>query len=266
VSAPARDATPTPSRRATESSPRTSLLESLGGAASPPGPLRKRPVESAPRGDSVLANPPTTSGALITVEGVDGAGKSTQIALLARHLRARGCEVVTTREPGATPLGREVRRLVLESEIALEPLAELLLFLADRVEHVRRVIVPALAAGAIVLCDRFSDSTIAYQGYGRAGDVARVRRWDEESRDGVTADLTLLLDCPVPVAAARLPQATDRYQALEAAFHERVRAGFLTLADADPRRVRRIDASEDIARVRDEITAVVDSWLTERSR
>ena len=174
--------------------------------------------------------------------------------------------MVTTREPGATPLGREVRRVLLESEIALEPLAELLLFLADRVEHVRRVILPALAAGAIVLCDRFSDSTIAYQGYGREGDVARVCRWDEESRDGLSADLTFLLDCPVPVAAARLRQTTDRYQALEAAFHERVRAGFLALADANPHRIRHIDAGEDIACVRDEIAAVVDAWLAERSR
>jgi len=146
----------------------------------------------------------------------------------------------------------------------LEPRAELLLFLADRVEHVERVIRPALAANAIVLCDRFSDSTIAYQGYGREADVASVRRWDAESRDGLAADLTLLLDCPVPIAAARLQETTDRYQALETAFHERVRAGFLQLAAEEPRRIRRIEASESISTVRDAIAATVDAWLAER--
>jgi dTMP kinase len=146
----------------------------------------------------------------------------------------------------------------------LEPMAELLLFLADRIEHVQRVIRPALASGAVVLCDRFSDSTVAYQGYGRDGDVARVRRWDAESRDGLSADLTLLLDCPVGVAAARLENAPDRYHALDGAFHERVRAGFLALAEAEPGRVRRIDASGEIAHVREAIAAIVDAWLAER--
>ncbi len=159
-----------------------------------------------------------------------------------------------------------MRRLLLESDVEVEPLAELLLFLADRVDHVHRVITPALAAGALVLCDRFADSTIAYQGYGRESDVARVRRLDQESRDGISADLTLLLDCPVAIAATRRRETTDRYQALDAAFHERVRAGFLALADADPRRIRRVDSSEDIARVRDEIACIVDAWLAERPR
>jgi len=145
-------------------------------------------------------------------------------------------------------------------------MAELLLFLADRVEHVQRVIRPALANGAIVLCDRFCDSTVAYQGYGRNGDVARVRRWDAESRDGLSPDLTLLLDCPVGVASARLENAADRYHALDGAFHERVRAGFLALAEAEPARLRRVDGSAEIAHVRDAIAAIVDAWLAERRR
>jgi dTMP kinase len=169
--------------------------------------------------------------------------------------------VLTTREPGATPLGRELRRLLLRSEIALEPSAELLLFLADRIQHVRGVIRPALASGAIVLCDRFSDSTIAYQGYGRQQDLARVARWDAESREGLEPDLTLLLDCPVDVAAVRRTAATDRYQSLGRAFHERVRAGFLALAAAAPERVRRIDASGSVDDVRRAVTRVVDEWL-----
>ena len=203
----------------------------------------------------------TGRGTLITLEGIDGAGKSTQVELLAARLGARGHHVVTTREPGATPLGRELRRLLLSSELALEPESELLLFLADRVEHVRRILVPALAAGAIVLCDRFSDSTIAYQGYGREGDLARVRRWDEESRHGLSADLTLLLDCPVALAAERGRAAEDRYQGLDTRFHTRVRDGFLALAAAEPERIQRINASGAIAAVQEDVTRTVDAWL-----
>ena len=208
-----------------------------------------------------MADTATGRGALITLEGIDGAGKSTHVELLAAHLGARGHHVVTTREPGATPLGRELRRLLLGSELALEPESELLLFLADRVEHVRRILLPALAAGAIVLCDRFSDSTIAYQGYGREADVARVRRWDEESRRGLSADLTLLLDCPVALAAERRRATNDRYQALDAKFHTRVRDGFLALAAAEPERIHRIDASGSIAAVQSGVACTVDAWL-----
>jgi len=213
-----------------------------------------------------LADSTTRRGALITLEGIDGAGKSTQIEPLAAHLRARGHDVVTTREPGATPLGRELRRVLLESDVVLEPRTELFLFLADRVEHIRRVVAPALAAGTLVLCDRFGDSTIAYQGYGRAADVAAIRRWDEESRDGIVPDLTLLLDCPLAIAAPRRRHVSDRYQALDDAFHERVRAGFLALAAAEPARIRCVDASAPIETVRAEIVAVVDPWLAGRPR
>ncbi len=207
----------------------------------------------------------TDRGVLITIEGIDGAGKSTQIDRLAELLTTRGRRVVCTREPGATPLGREIRRLLLETDLALTPDAELMLFVADRAEHVARVIAPALAEGAIVLCDRFSDSTIAYQGYGRERDVERVRRWDAESRDGITPDLTLLLDCPIGEGARRRRRETDRYQALDPAFHERVRAGFLRLAAAAPERVQRIDASGDLAAVSTEVARVTLAWLDEHA-
>ena len=197
----------------------------------------------------------------MTVEGIDGAGKSTQVGRLAALLSARGYRIVTTREPGATPLGCEIRRILLDSELALTPEAELLLFLADRAEHVARVIKPGLAAGAIVICDRFSDSTIAYQGYGRQADLARVRRWDAESRDGIAADLTLLLDCPIAEAARRRRRDPDRYQALDPAFHQRVRDGFLALAAAAPERVRCIDSSRDLETVSTEVARVTLAWL-----
>ena len=205
-------------------------------------------------------------GSLITFEGIDGAGKSTQLRTLADVLGSRGYDVVSTREPGATALGRAVRELVLERDTALTPEAELLLFLADRAEHIARVIAPALAAGRIVLCDRFSDSTLAYQGYGRARDLARVRRWDAESRGGLEPDLTLLLDCTVEEGARRRQRQADRYQALDAAFHQRVRDGFLAIAAAAPARVRRIDAGRPLATVTAEIEAVTLAWLAERSR
>ena len=231
----------------------------------PPGPPRGHALQSATSRSIVLSGISTATGALVTVEGIDGAGKSTQLELLAAHLRARGETVLTTREPGATPLGRELRRVLLRSEIALEPAAELLLFLADRIQHVRGVIRPALAAGTIVLCDRFSDSTIAYQGYGREADLDRVARWDAESRDGIEADLTLLLDCPVAVALERRRRERDRYQSLDFVFHERVRAGFLALAAVAPQRIRRIDATRDLETVSAEVVATVVAWLTARS-
>ncbi len=204
-------------------------------------------------------------GYLFTIEGIDGAGKSTQVARLAALLTARGHDVVATREPGATALGRELRRVLLENPFPLTHDAELLLFLADRAEHVASVIKPALARGQIVICDRFSDSTIAYQGHGREADLTRVARWDADSRDGVTADLTLLLDCPVAVGVQRR-QGCDRYQALDTAFHQRVRDGFLALAAAAPARVRRIDASADLESVSAEVAKVTLAWLDEHAR
>jgi dTMP kinase len=208
---------------------------------------------------------PTPRGSFITVEGIDGAGKSTHVARLAATLAAAGHEVVCTREPGATALGREIRRILLETDMALSPDAELLLFLADRADHLARVVRPALARGAIVLCDRFSDSTIAYQGHGRRADLGRVRRWDAESRDGLMPDLTLLLDCPVEEAARRRQRDRDRYQVLDADFHERVRAGFLAAAESDPVRVRRIDATRSVDAVSADIAAVTLAWLRQRA-
>jgi dTMP kinase len=203
-------------------------------------------------------------GCLITVEGIDGAGKSTQVARLATLLEAHGHRVVSTREPGATALGRELRRLVLGGEVGLAPDAELFLFLADRAEHVATVIAPALAAGAIVVCDRFSDSTMAYQGHGRQNDLERVRRWNDESSAGIVPDLTVLLDCPVDLGAGRRHREGDRYHRLDPAFHERVRQGFLAEAAAHPARVRRIDGSRPLAEVSAEVERVTLDWIASR--
>src|SRR5262249_45281268 len=183
----------------------------------------------------------------ITFEGVEGSGKTTQLKRLGEHLRATGCTVVETREPGGTPAGVAIRSLLLsDPPIALAPAAELLLYLADRAQHVAERIQPALAAGEIVLCDRFSDSTIAYQGFARGLDLERVRNVDAYARAGLVPDLTFLLDVDPSIGLRRArarASASDRFEVAPLAFHERVRLGLRELAATDPERVRVIDAA-----------------------
>jgi dTMP kinase len=204
-------------------------------------------------------------GHLITIEGIDGAGKSTHARALAEALGQRGRRVLATFEPGATELGAALRRLLLAGDVPLSTDAELLLFLADRADHVSRVIAPALAAGTIVICDRFTDSTLAYQGYGRDGDLTRLARWNAECSGGLVPDLTLLLDCPIGEGARRRHRADDRYQRRDADYHERVRQGFLALAAAAPERIRVIDATAPLAEVRARVAELTVAWLAERA-
>jgi dTMP kinase len=195
---------------------------------------------------------------LITFEGIEGSGKSTHARLLAEHLGALGWNPLATREPGGTPLGEPIRRLLLDAGSApVAPLAELLLYCADRAQHVTQVIGPALAAGRPVLCDRFSDSTIAYQGHGRGLDLDLVRSIEARARGGLTPALTFVFDCPPSEGLARVRRrsmATDRIESAPLAFHERVREGFLTLAATSPARYRVLDSTATVdatqARVR----------------
>ena len=174
-----------------------------------------------------------SAGKLIVFEGGVGSGKSTQIRVVAEALRQRGYEVIETREPGGTALGAQLREMVMTPAATPPvPLVELLLYLADRAQHVAQVIRPALAAGSIVLSDRFSASTIAYQGYARGLDLAMVKQLDALARGGVTPDLTVLLDCPVAVGLQRA-RGDDRFHQEEQEFHERVRAAFLEFAAGD---------------------------------
>jgi dTMP kinase len=191
----------------------------------------------------------------ITIEGVEGAGKSTQAARLADALRRDGRNVVLTREPGGTELGRTLRRLLLDEPV-IEPAAEteLLLYLADRAEHVRRLIGPALERGAVVIADRFSDSTIAYQAYGRGLPEEEVRRLDRFARGAIQPDLTFVLDLPAAegLARAREARSADRLERESLEFHERVRTGFAAIAAAEPGRVVLLDgrrAVDDLGRV-----------------
>ena len=208
-------------------------------------------------------------GMFITFEGGDGAGKTTQAELLGAWCVAQGREVVRTREPGGTPLGVEVRRILLHGgdEIgAVDPRAEALLYAADRAQHVAQVVRPALARGAAVVQDRYIDSSLAYQGAGRVLDVAEVRQLSAWAVGGLWPDLTVLLDIEPGVAAERRAArggAADRLEAEADAFHRAVRDGFLALAAAEPDRYLVLDAARPFTELHIEITrrvAAMTGW------
>lgn len=174
----------------------------------------------------------------VTFEGIEGSGKSTLLSSLAGVLRQRGRDVVTTREPGGTPVGTAVREIFLDRSSEIAPVAEAFLVNAARAQHVADVIRPALHRGAVVLCDRYIDSTLAYQGYGRGFDLAALGRLCEIASAALQPDLTILLDLPVPESRRRLEARgghADRMEAEGAGFHERVRAGYLKIAAGNPR-------------------------------
>ncbi|RTZ86818.1 MAG: dTMP kinase, partial [SAR324 cluster bacterium] len=183
------------------------------------------------------------SGKLITFEGLDGCGKSTQLEKVHDWLTSCGYTVLKTREPGGTKIGRQIRSILLNPEHKeLQPESELLLYLSDRIQHLQETIIPAKKAGKIVLCDRFHDSTVAYQGYGRGEDVAELRALINYATGSLWPDLTLWLDLPVEAGLARIaPARRNRLDAEAVAFHRRVRAGYARLAAAEPRRWLRFD-------------------------
>jgi dTMP kinase len=186
------------------------------------------------------------TGLFITLEGGDGVGKSTQSALLRAWLEEQGREVVSTREPGGTELGAEIREIVLHRRGHIAPRAEALLYAADRAHHVEAVVRPALDRGAVVVQDRYLDSSVAYQGAGRVLDPEEVRRLSLWAAEDLLPDLTVLLDLDQASARTRLDAARTRFDRLEserAEFHERVRRAFLALADAEPGRFLVLDAS-----------------------
>ncbi|HVO24997.1 MAG TPA: dTMP kinase [Candidatus Margulisiibacteriota bacterium] len=203
-------------------------------------------------------------GCLIAFEGIEGAGKSTQLRLAAAALRERGLTVVETREPGGTTIGVELRHIVMHlPDVAPAPLTELLLYLADRAQHLAEVIVPAIARGAVVLTDRFSASTIAYQGFARQLDLDTVSRLDAMVRGGVAPACTILLDCPVAVGLQRA-RGADRFHRESSEFHERVRRAFLSLAEADADRYCVLDSTAPTEQIHPQVMAAILRCLRSR--
>lgn len=184
-------------------------------------------------------------GRLIVFEGIEGAGKTTQIRHLQAHLETLGYPVLTTYEPGGTALGQQLRTLLLHSTQPLSDCTELLLYAADRAAHVDHVLRPAVTQGQIVLCDRYTDSTLAYQGYGRGLDLATITSLNQIATAGLVPDLTLWLDIPVDVGFARLRSRgrLDRMEAAGRGFHERVRQGYATLWQANPSDRHRLEGT-----------------------
>ncbi len=209
-------------------------------------------------------------GAFITFEGIEGSGKSTQIALLAEHLAAGGKDVTLTREPGGTKIGDQVRKILLDpANKGLTPRAELVLYAAARAQHLEELVRPALGRGAIVLCDRFSDATLAYQGHGRGLDAAMIRELDRTATAGLKPDLTILLDIDVAAGLARARgrnssrglETEARFENEALAFHERVRQGYLVLAQAEPGRIRVINAARTPDEIQNSVRSIVTGFL-----
>jgi dTMP kinase len=203
-------------------------------------------------------------GRFISFEGPDGAGKTTQLRLLAARLEAAGHRVVCTREPGGTPLGEQLRTLILpRGDTTNDPVAELLLLNAARAQLVAQVIRPALVAGAVVLADRYADATLAYQGYGRGGDLAELRTIIAIATRGLRPDRTILLDLPIDASLKRLTTrgADNFFDRMGPEFRRRVRDGFLTLAAAEPQRWVVVDGTQSVEAVAQCIWGGVESML-----
>lgn len=207
----------------------------------------------------------------LTLEGIEGCGKSTQARLLAESLRTRAyADVVLTREPGGTEVTHRIRALLADPAAALDPRCELLLFLADRAHHVSSVIVPAIARGAIVVCDRYSDSTLAYQGYARGHDLSMLRQLNAWASYRTAPDLTLWIDCDVETGLRRANKRAggpgDRFEKEPLEFHRRVRDGFAELCAAEPERFVRVDGSRAVEIVARDILELTLSRLAARAR
>jgi len=187
-------------------------------------------------------------GLFVTFEGIDGSGKSTQMELCAKALEAAGHPVVLTRNPGGTAFGLELRQILLHSKGAVFPMSELLLFIADRAQHMDEVVFPALAEGKIVLCDRHIDSTLAYQGYGRGLSQETIQELNAIALQGRQPDLTLLFDGDPAVLAQRVNNRgqADRMEGEKADFHRRVREGYLAVAQQNPQRIRVFNALDSV--------------------
>jgi dTMP kinase len=209
----------------------------------------------------------------VTFEGGEGSGKSTQIGLTADFLLSTSVPFLVTEEPGGTLLGKRIREILLNrNTFDIAPMAELLLFQASRFQHVETVIRPALQAGKLVLCDRFTDATVAYQGFGRGIDLERIRQLNDIASASLKPDKTFLFDVPVELGLGRASRRMalqqdrpreDRFEQEALAFHQRVRDGYRTLAQEEPDRFIILDGTKDIGTLHDEIRQWLHNWMTE---
>ena len=215
-------------------------------------------------------------GTFITFEGIDGSGKSTQLRLLNNFLRANGWNPLVTREPGGTPVGLRLRAALLDATEEVDPLTELLVFAADRAQHVRRVIRPALESGHIVISDRYADATVAYQGAGRGFSPELIAEIVQLATEGLKPDLTVLFDVGIEESTSRTTRRStgkssnktgrDRLDIEDAEFHSRVREAYLRIARAEPKRVKVVDASGPVEQTQERVREVVVSFLKGRTR
>ncbi|NTU42417.1 MAG: dTMP kinase [Nitrospirales bacterium] len=207
-----------------------------------------------------------SGGLFISLEGIDGTGKTTQAGLLAEYLRAAGLDVVLTHEPGGTPISEGIRGVLLSIDHSrMSPVTELLLYNAARVQHLEEKIIPSLDAGRIVITDRFTDSTIAYQGYGRGLDLSLIHDLDRIATKGMRPDITILLDLDVEAGLLRnrMVNKVDRLELEKREFHQRVREGFKALAAAEPERFFIVDAAEPVDAVTERIRTKICEILAD---
>jgi len=202
-------------------------------------------------------------GVFITIEGPDGSGKTTQSKLLVEYLKKKGYSVVHTREPGGTSLAEFLREIILNPNLKIAPVTELLLYSASRAQHTIELIEPSLQEGKIVVCERYTDATMAYQGYGRGLDKKLIKQLNKISTGGLTPDLTIILDVPVEKGLERIRKGRthDRLEKESLEFHRRVRKGYLTLAKESPEKIKVVSSSENINLTHKRIVKVVEKFL-----
>jgi len=210
------------------------------------------------------------SGTFITFEGIDGSGKSTQLRLLANYLKEAGGEVVLTREPGGTPVGVRLRGALLDAHEEVDPLTELLVFAADRAQHVRRVLRPAIEAGQVIISDRYADATVAYQGAGRGFSPELIAEIVQLATEGLKPDLTVLFDLSVEESTARTSRRSDgkhkgdRLDEEASDFHVRVRDAYLELARAEPERVKVVETNRPVEETHKRVKEIIVPFLKSR--
>lgn len=200
-------------------------------------------------------------GLFITFEGTDGCGKTTQIELLKRYLEKKGYKVVLTREPGAKGLGEKLREILLNYDGDVSSNCESFLFLADRAQHIDMLIKPAIERGEVVLCDRHTDSTVAYQGYGRGLDLNQIKMLNDIATNGVKPDMTFVFDIDIETAQERVGKTKDRMESAGIEFFKRVRQGYLEIAKSEPERVKVLDATQTIETIANQVKEYIDTKL-----